>query len=132
MYIFGENQGISQTASARVQRWALTLMGYQYTIVHRPGEQLANADGLSRLPVPTTIKDPPQPYETVLLKERLNSSLVTAAQIKAWTERDPCLSKVRKLVLEGWTVTKGDEQFKPYATRMDKLSVEDGCVLWGN
>ena len=63
--------------------------------------------------------------------ERLNSPLVTAAQIKAWTERDPCLSKVRKLVLEGWTETKGDEQFKPYATRKDELSVKDGCVLWG-
>ena len=106
-------------------------MGYQYTIVHRPGEQLANTDGLSRLPVPTTIKDPPQPNETVLLMERLNSSLVTAhaAQIKAWTERDLCLSKVRKLVLEGWSEMKGDEQFKPYATRKDELSVEDGCVL---
>ena len=56
MYIFGENQGISQTASAQVQWWALTLMRYQYTIVHRHIEKLANADGLSRLPVLYCIK----------------------------------------------------------------------------
>ena len=130
MYIFGEKRGILQTTSARVQRWALTLMGYQYTIVHRPGEKLGNADGLSRLPVPTMIKDPPKPADTVLLMERLNSSLVTAAQIRSWTGRDPCLAKVRKLVLEGWTETEGDE-LKPYAVRKDELSVEDGCVLWG-
>ena len=43
MYIFGENRGISQTATARVQRWALTLMRYQYAIVHRPGEQMQMA-----------------------------------------------------------------------------------------
>ena len=53
MYLFGEHRAISATASARVQRWALTLSGYQYSIVHRPGSQQGNADGLSRLP-PTT------------------------------------------------------------------------------
>ena len=49
IYLFGEHRGISETASARVQRWALSLMGYQYSIVHRPGDKLANVDGLSRL-----------------------------------------------------------------------------------
>lgn len=131
MYIFGENRATSPTASARIQRWALTLMGYQYTIVHRPGEELANADGLSRLPVPSTSKDPPKPYDTVLLMERLNASLVTAAQIREWTNRDPCLSKVRKLVMEGGMEERMEEQLKPFSTRKDELSVEYGCVLWG-
>ena len=53
MYLFGEHRAISATASARVQRWALTLSGYQYSIVHRPGSKQGNADGLSRLPLPT-------------------------------------------------------------------------------
>lgn len=38
IYLFGENRGISPTASARIQRWALTLSGYQYSIIHRPGK----------------------------------------------------------------------------------------------
>ena len=100
MYIIGKDRATSHTASARIQRWALTLMGYQYTIVHQPGEELANADGLSHLPVPSITKDPPKPYDTILLMERLNASLVTAAQIREWTNHDPCLSKVRKLVME--------------------------------
>ena len=133
MYIFGEHREISTTASARIQRWALTLMGYQYTIVHQPGDQLANADGLSRLPTPTATPDPPKPYETVLLMERLNSSLVTSAQIKAWTDRDPCLAKVRRLVLRGWPerAEEEEEELKPYTSRRGELSVEDGCILWG-
>ena len=33
----------------RIQRWALTLSGYQYTIQHRAGTKVANADALSQL-----------------------------------------------------------------------------------
>ena len=69
MYLFGEHRGISQTASARVQRWALTLSSYQYSIIHRSGNQVGNADGFSRLPVPKPSDHTPQPYETVLLME---------------------------------------------------------------
>ena len=42
-------------------------------LMHRPGHSLANADGLSRLPVPTIPKDPPKPVETMLLTEQLSS-----------------------------------------------------------
>jgi len=131
IYLFGEHRGISMTASARVQRWALTLMGYHYTIVHHPGSKVGNADGLSRLPVPTKMKDPPQPYDTILLMERLNSSLVTAAHIRACIDKDPCLSKLRKMVLQGWMEAEEDEQVKPYTNRKGELSVEDGCILCG-
>lgn len=36
--------------TAKWARWALKLRGYDFTIVHRPGKQHTNADGLSRLP----------------------------------------------------------------------------------
>ena len=83
MYLFSENRLIPATASARVQRWALTLSGYNYQIEHRPGTKLGNADGLSRLPLPNTIKEVLTPAETVLLMERLDASLVTAGHIKS-------------------------------------------------
>jgi hypothetical protein len=35
-------------------RWACILQEYDFTIVHRPGVQHCNVDGLSRLPLPTT------------------------------------------------------------------------------
>ena len=53
------------------------------------------------------------PGETVLLMEALVSSVVTAVQIKAWTEKDPVLSKVKEMVLQGQKPTAADE-FKPY------------------
>ena len=85
----------------RVYDYALTLSGYQYSIVHRPGAEQGNTDGLSRLPLPTTPKQVPQPADMVLLMERLNASLVPAAHVRSWTDRDPTLAKVRKFVQQG-------------------------------
>ena len=131
VYLFREGQAISATTSARVQRWALTLSGYQYSIVYRPGSEQGNADGLSRLPLPTTPQDVPQPAETILLMERLEASLVTAAKIRIWTDKDPVLAKVRKYVLQGWPERVEAKEMAPYFQRKEELSTEEGCILWG-
>ena len=46
--------------------------------------------------------DVPLLGETILLLEHLQSSPITAGQIKEWTNQDPVLSKVRNYVLQGW------------------------------
>ena len=51
MSIMDAQKGIPVMVSARLQRWALMLAAYDYSIVNRPGPKLANADCLSRLPM---------------------------------------------------------------------------------
>ena len=68
-------------ASARIQRWALTLSAYSYTITYKPGGDHINADVLSRLPLSETPSDVPLPGETVLLSDTFHGP-VTAIQIK--------------------------------------------------
>ena len=51
MGILAEDKQIPAMTAARLQRWALILAGYDYTLVYRPGKENGNADGLSRLPV---------------------------------------------------------------------------------
>ena len=131
IYLFNESKLIPPMASSRVQRWALTLSGYQYVIRHKQGSEQGNVDGLSRLPQPTTLRETPQPGDTILLMKRMNSSLVTAAQVRSWTERDPTLAKVWKYTLQGWPQTMDDKLLMPYFQRREELSVEDNCVLWG-
>ena len=80
--LLGETQGIPPMASARVQRWALTLSVYTYVIRYKPAAKLMNADALSRLPPPELPKDVPLPGETVLLFETLSNSPLQAPQIK--------------------------------------------------
>ena len=54
-------------ASGRIQRWALTLGAYSYTIQYRKGEENSNADALSRLPLAGPTKEPPKPAEMIHL-----------------------------------------------------------------
>ena len=80
-HLFAENQPISQLASARIQRCALTLSAYEYTIAYKPGDQHANADSLSQLPLPEQPAQIEQPADIVLLLETLQASPVTTNDI---------------------------------------------------
>jgi hypothetical protein len=57
VHIFNHEKGISSTTSARIQRYATFLPGYDYEIVFRKTEQHANADVLSRLPLQNSEKE---------------------------------------------------------------------------
>ena len=74
------NKAISAMASARIQRWALTLSAYHYDIVFKLGSQNANADVLSCLPHTNNLDSGPPPHETVLLLKSLQLTPITAAQ----------------------------------------------------
>ena len=50
-HLFAETKGILALISARIQRWALILSAYNYSIEYKPGSTHSNADFLSRLPL---------------------------------------------------------------------------------
>ena len=132
VYLFNENKSIPSQASARVQRWALMLAAYRYTIKHRPGREQGNVDALSRLPLAETPNHVPCPGEVLLLSDMLDRSPISAKQIKHWIS---LLSKVRHYVQFGWPdfwSGTADNPLSPYWRRRNELSVEDGCILWGS
>ena len=51
--ILGPKKGIPPLAAARLQRWALLLSAYNYDITYKSTKLHRNADGLSRLPLPS-------------------------------------------------------------------------------
>ena len=114
-------------ASGRIQRWALALGAYKYTIHYKPGKSNANTDAMSRLPPPLSscVKEP-----------YLEASPVSSTQIRTWTDHDPVLAKVRDWVLSGWPAPGSHEtvaeELRPFLRRRDEISVEDRCLLWGN
>lgn len=132
-HIFSESRATPVLASGRIQRWALILGGYDYSIQYKEGKKNANADALSRLPLPTTLQEVPRPAEVVHLMEHLDTSPVTSSQIRTWTDNDPTLSKVKGWVQSGWPDRERGvtEELRPYARRRYELSVEEGCLLWG-
>ena len=131
-HIFSETRAIPTMASGRIQRWALTLGGYDYSIRYREGKNMANADALSRLPLKTSPQSEVlKPPELVHLVEFLDSTPLSCTQIRVWTDHDPTLSRVRKWVQEGWPAqVNTDEHLQPYVRRKDELSTEGGvCVV---
>ena len=105
---------------------------YNYKIAYKAGYTLSHADALSRLPLPQEPISSPMPEELDHLIDQLSTSIVTAEQIKKWTDKDPILSRVRILVLSGWTIRDPDSDLKPYYNRRHELSMLDGCLLWGS
>ena len=133
MYLFDPHKQIPSTASARVTRWALQLSGYNFSITYRPGKELGNADGLSRLPTPCTSKVTLPPPELVHLLEHMDLTPISAKVICKETSKDRVLARVSQLVLYGWSGNLiKSEDFGPYERRKDELSVLSGCLMWGN
>ncbi len=92
---------------------------------------MANADALSRLPLPETIDYVPEPAEHKLLIHHLDQILVTASHIKQWTDTDIVLSRIRRFIQCGWSNCQEGSELNPYINRKSELSVLDGCILWG-
>ena len=130
-YLFNESKQVPVMAASRIQRWALLLGAYDYSIQHRPGSLMGNADALSRLPLPEQPAVVPTLGDVDLLMNQLSDAIITAAQIATWTQKDPVLSRVHRMILHGWSKSTLDSAFKPYSLCKDELSTVDGCVLRG-
>ena len=96
----------------------------------RNTKEHANADALSRLPLPDQPPKTQQEPELVLLAAHLSESPVTADNIRVWTRRDKTMVRVFQYIQQGWP-TESDPELEPYFSRRLELSSYEGCVLWG-
>ena len=130
--LLSECKSTSPQASARVKRWSLYLSMFDYTLTFRNTKAHANADALSRLPLPGTPTSHFEPAELVLLATHLESSPVSSSQIAEATRKDPVLSTVSQYVNQGWPeIIPQQSELTPYYGKRNELSFYDGCLLWG-
>ena len=130
MSLMSSEKPVPPHASARIQRWNLTMSMYQYTLYFKTSMSNANADAFSRLPLHTSEICTPEPQETVLLFETLSAPL-SSENIAEWTTKDPILSKVLFFTQSGWPGSVNDD-LQPYFRRKLELSSYLGCLLWNN
>ena len=128
--LFGPKSGVPPLAAGRLQRWALLLSSYDYAIEFRPTKAHANADGLSRLPLQASCNDENMSEVSVFNVSQINVLPVSVMQLCKATRADLVLSKVLNFLRSGWPSNIPDP-VKPYFSRRDELSIEEGCVLWG-
>ncbi len=126
--LLGPKSGIPTLAAARLQRWALILMGHNYTIQYRRSEEHSNADALSRLPCGDSTEATEAEINSVAFT---NNVPVSAKLIAEATRKDPLLSQVLDYTTRGWPNRVEDKELLPYYKRRTELSLEQGCLLWG-
>ena len=78
--LFNPNKCIPHMASPRVQRWGLMLGAYDYKIIYRSGSSNANADAMSRLPLPHKERELPRPGYIVCLMQHLSKTAITSSR----------------------------------------------------
>ena len=127
--IFGPKTAIPSLAAMRLQRWAIILAAFNYSIKFVPSKQNAVADALSRLPLSSTAGGESAVFK---VEERLVDCLpITHKEISHATRGDPVLSRVLEFVKNGWPQHVEDLRLKPFFHRRYELSIEQDCLLWG-
>ena len=112
--ILGPKKGILSLAAARLQQWALLLSAYDDVIQYKSTHDHSNADGLSRLPLPSV--DHPSDRDVSVFKVgRAQALPVSFRDIQTATRQDKTLGKVLLYVQNGWP-TQVSEPLKPYKT----------------
>ncbi|XP_048031439.1 uncharacterized protein K02A2.6-like [Megalobrama amblycephala] len=130
--IFSPTKAIPSMAAARMQRWALLLAAYDYDIQYRDGAHHCNADGLSRLPLPTAAQVKLDTVELLQVKH-LDSLPVLCSDVCKETRSDSTMPQVMEMVATGHfsQVTDTNNVLGPYVNRKDELTMQQGCLMWG-
>jgi len=101
--IFGSRKSIPVHSANRLQRWAATLLGYDFSIEYRKSTDFGQADALSCL-----ISAPDEEVVVAALQaefdmEALTSYLsVTFDKLRSSTENDTLLQTVKKFIKSLW------------------------------
>ena len=127
--LFGPHCSVPAHTASRLQRWALILASYHYKIEYRSTTAHADADSMSRLPLPQTWCPKSEHVECYFFEAGVVTN-VTAEMIKKKTQVDPVLSLVYRYIQSGWPSVV-DADMIPYKNRSDQLTIHHGCILWG-
>lgn len=84
---------------------------------------------LSRLPLKDV--EPIDSGDEIFYFSNVDELPVQTIDIARETQKDPFLSHVLDYILNGWPNHVDNETLLPYFNRRQQLSIEQGCVLWG-
>ena len=131
--IFGEKTGLPAVSVARLQRWAVILSAYNYTVQHISGAHNVIADCLSRLPIKLNAlqEDQIANFINEVSCDPCQELPVSAVDVARLSAQDSVISKVMYHVSSGWPRVVTD-QILPYFRLKEELSIESGCLIWGN
>lgn len=138
--IFGSKKGIPTHTANRLQRWALVLMSYNFTIEYVNTKEFGNVDVLSRL-ISNQQKDDEFVVAVVqaeadiqfVLQDNIKHMPITQNMVRAATMKDPTLKKVMEFIQNEWPNSKQmiPTNVEPFYNCKESLYVIDSCIMSG-
>ncbi|XP_062537822.1 uncharacterized protein LOC134206147 [Armigeres subalbatus] len=134
--IFGAKKGIPVYTANRLQRWALMLLMYDFTIEYVATDKLGQVDVLSRLINKHAKPDEDYVIATVSLEDDVSSVAFDSFNVlplnfndvQQNTEKDPVLGKALRFIQKGWdkapAFTADHELHKLYSHRDSLTSIQ--------
>ena len=122
---------------ARVQRFRLRMMRFNFTISHVPGKQLAIADMLSRAPAePPDVADYNLELESQAFVNYIVESLPASEQqlqrIKQLQRQDQVCKQIIQFCQTTWPdKALLSQDIQPYYSMSSEISVENGLLMRG-
>ncbi|CAL8101398.1 unnamed protein product [Calicophoron daubneyi] len=138
--VFGSKKGIPTYTANRLQRWATTLLAYDFTIKYQSTTTFGQADALSRLIGSQANSAEDSIIATIeaesdvnrILSDALRALPVTAEQIKQATATDRELQTLTKFLRTKWPKGPLDNNLQQYFRRRDSLEIVDSCIMFAD
>jgi len=132
--IYGTSAQVPSYTATRLQRWALHMSQFNYTIEYRNTLHHGNADALSRHPTPDATVDVSSGLEievNLVATSTLGVLPVTAQEIRKVSLKDKVMSQVYRLTSHGWPefMETGDPLY-PFFLRREELTVLQSILMW--
>jgi transposase InsO family protein len=125
--LLGQSHGVPTNTSARISRWALSMMHFDYDIMYTPGSKIPHADALSRLRFTDSSSDSSETSEAINCVT-FETPVVSQHRIRAELDADPLIQSVLNRVRSGnWTGCSQAE--KPFANVSSSLTIEQGMLF---
>ncbi|XP_055615373.1 uncharacterized protein K02A2.6-like [Toxorhynchites rutilus septentrionalis] len=125
--IFSPNKELPTLSALRMQHYAVYLESFNFEIHYRPSKEHANADGMSRLPLPdTTTEDRIDEIDFVEVNQ-IQMLPVSVEELREHTKRDTAVQKLIQALKSGRSIDGCDR----FGIDQNEFSLQSGCLMRG-
>ena len=129
-YLFAPDEEIPKTASARITRWAIAQMGFDYELKYTPREQIPHADALSRMDFDEDESNNDRVCFAINNIHFAQSDLVAKAEIKTELGTNRLFQDIMKQIKSSnWK--QCSEAEKGFEQQKDALTLHNGIIFRG-
>lgn len=125
-FIFNPTKAIPTVAAARIQRWALFLMSYDFVIKRISSSENVVADWLSR----QSIQDQSQTFDIHNVQEEYVNIPVDKSRVLRYSKQDPVIRKLYACVRNGWK-SCNNTSIRKYAPYRQEFTIDQSLLYRG-